>query len=121
MMFLLGSFLTGGVLGFSADRYMTRDQVCTTKAQGGTGAGLRDVLGQRLGLDSTQAVAVDAILDERAAQYSRTMAPLRPKMDSIKTNARGQIRRVLREDQVKEFDAMIGEMNDSTRKNDEDS
>ena len=121
MMFLLGSFVTGGALGMSADRFMNRNQVCTTKAQGGAGAGLVDVLGERLRLDSAQAAAVDAILDERAAQYKKTMAPLKPRMDSIKYNAREQIRRVLREDQVRQFDAMIGEMNDSTRKNDEDS
>jgi hypothetical protein len=121
MMFLLGSFLTGGVLGFSADRYMNRDQVCTTKAQGGSGAGMREVLGQSLGLDSTQALAIDAILDERAAQYRKTLAPVRPKMDSIKYNAREQIRRVLRDDQIRQFDALIGEMNDSTRKSNEDS
>ena len=30
LMFLLGAFLTGGVLGFTANRYMHRDQVCYT-------------------------------------------------------------------------------------------
>ncbi|MGQ0765386.1 MAG: hypothetical protein ACT4OZ_06940 [Gemmatimonadota bacterium] len=121
MMFLLGAFLTGGVLGFSADRYMNRDQVCTSRATGGSGSGLREVLAQSLGLDSAQNQAVDLILDERAAQYRRAMEPLRPRMDSIKYNAREQIRRVLREDQIRQFDALIVDMNDSTRKNDEDS
>lgn len=120
MMFLLGAFLTGGVLGFSANRYMYRDQVCTTKARGGSETALVDVLGQRLGLDSAQSRAVDGILDERAVQLRAVMAPLKPKVDSIKLNAREQIRRVLRPEQIPEFDALLQSMNDSTRKGDEE-
>ena len=119
MAFLLGTFLTGGVLGFSANRYMSRDQVCTTKARGGSSTALVRMLGDRLQLDSAQSRAVDSILDTRAQQYREAMLPLRPKMDSIKFNARDQIRRVLTEAQRLEFEALLKEMNDSTRKSED--
>jgi hypothetical protein len=121
MMFLLGAFLVGGALGFSADRYIHRDQVCTTKAQGTAAAGLVDILATRLRLDSAQSRAVDEILDDRAVQYKKAMEPLQPRMDSIKLNARAQIRRVLNKEQIKEFEALLAEFNDSTRKHDEES
>jgi hypothetical protein len=121
MMFLLGAFLVGGALGFSADRYIHRDQVCTTKAQGSPAAGLLDILATRLRLDSAQSQAVDAILDERAAQYKKAWEPLKPRMDSIKENSRSQIRRLLTPEQIREFEALLVEFNDSTRKHDEES
>jgi hypothetical protein len=109
--FLLGTFLTGGALGFTANRYMTRDRVI----KGG-----RIPLAERLSLTRDQSRAVDSILDERGRQYTLIMAPVRPAIDSIKLNARQQIKRLLTEKQVTEFDALLKEMSDSTRKNQED-
>jgi hypothetical protein len=108
--FLLGTFLTGGALGFTANRYMTRDR----DSKG------RIPLAERLSLTTDQSRAVDSILDERGRQYTLIMAPVRPAIDSIKLNARQQIKRLLTEKQVMEFDALLKEMSDSTRKNQED-
>lgn len=112
LMFLLGAFLTGGVLGFTANRYINRDQVCTT---GTTSASLRGILSERLRLSADQQHAVDSILDERSRQYRIEIEPIRPRMDAIKLNAREQIRRVLNEEQRKNFEALLTEMSDSTR------
>lgn len=112
LMFLLGAFLTGGVLGFTANRYINRDQVCTT---GTTSASLRSILSERLRLSADQQHAVDSILDERSRQYRIEIEPIRPRMDAIKLNAREQIRRVLNEEQRKNFEALLTEMSDSTR------
>lgn len=109
--FLLGTFLTGGALGFTANRYMTRDKVCAKD---------RGPLAQRLSLTPDQSRAVDSILDDRGRQWEVVMAPIRPTIDSIKLNARQQIRRLLTPEQAREFDALIREMNDSTSKNKED-
>jgi hypothetical protein len=109
--FLLGTFLTGGALGFTANRYMTRDNVCARE---------RISLTERLSLTPDQSRAVDSILDDRGRQYGLVMAPVKPAIDSIKLNARQQIRRLLTPEQALELDKMIAEMNDSTSKNKED-
>jgi len=114
LMFLLGTFLTGGVLGFTANRYMNRDQVCT-KSDGVTS--LISVLSQRLKLSTDQQHAVDSILDDRSRQYRAITEPIRPQMDAIKLNSREQIRRVLSEEQKREFQALIEEMSDTTKHN----
>jgi len=117
LMFLLGTFLTGGVLGFTANRYINREQVCT---DGKSSNSLMATLSDRLRLTADQQHAVDGILDERARQYKVEMEPLRPRMEAIKLNARDQIRRVLSAEQKTEFEALIQEWSDSTRSNKED-
>jgi hypothetical protein len=117
LMFLLGAFLTGGVLGFTANRFMNRDQVCMT---GNGDTSLLAILSQRLQLTTVQQHTVDSILDDRSRQYRSVTEPIRPRMDSIKLNAREQIRRVLNEEQRREFQALLEEMNDTTRHNREE-
>jgi len=113
LMFLLGAFLTGGVLGFTANRYMQRDQ-CASDS--GTNSVLA-TLSQRLKLSAEQQHKVDSILDDRARQYREVTEPLRPQVEAIKLNAREQIRRILSEEQKQEFQALIDELSDTTRKN----
>lgn len=112
LMFLLGAFLTGGVLGFTANRYINRGKDC---ASGAGSASLRGILSERLRLTVEQQHAVDSILDERSRQYRVELEPILPRMDAIKLNAREQIRRVLNEEQRRRFEALLTEMNDSTR------
>ena len=114
LMFLLCAFLTGGVLGFTANGYMKRDQVCTS---GNGSTNLLATLSERLRLSSDQQHTVDSILDDRSRQYRALTEPIRPQVDAIKENAREQIRRVLTEEQKREFQALIEELNDSTRTN----
>ena len=113
MMFLLGAFLTGGVLGFTADRYMNRDRVCTSS---NSSSAVMDMMTQRLHLSGEQRQTIDSILDQRSKQYRVVMEPVRPRLDSIKENARDQMRRVLSEEQRAEFEALITELSDTTRK-----
>lgn len=116
MAFLLGTFLTGGALGFSANQYMKRDQVCTTRGVNP----LVEKMARRLGLTPEQSARIDSILDRRAAQVNRAVEPLRPQLDSIKLSARDQMRRVLTQEQKLEFEALLQEMSDSTRKDNDD-
>ncbi len=111
LMFLLGAFVTGGVLGFTANRYMSRDSAYLSSNES-----LMRLMSQRLRLSGEQQHAVDSLLDERSRQYRDAMAPIRPQMDSIKQAWREQIRRLLSEEQRREFEALIAEFADTTRK-----
>jgi hypothetical protein len=112
-MFLLGTFVTGGALGFTADRILNRDQVCTSKS--GPSESSRATLANRLGLSPDQSKALDSILDDRGVQYKRVLEPVRASLDSARENARNQIRRMLRDEQRARFEALILEMQDTTR------
>ena len=107
LMFLLGALLVGGALGFSADRFMVRDQLCP---KWGDQHGMRTRLNDELGLSAGQRVAVDSILDERNRQMTGLLKPIRPQMDSIKEGARAQITRLLDERQRAKFEEMHNEM-----------
>ena len=109
--FLLGAFLTGGVLGFTANRYMKRDMVCFAKNPG-------DQMARRLNLTPSQRVAVDSIIDEMYLENRRLMTHLRPQMDSVKRNASERILKLLDPEQDKEYELMIKEFNQWQRKND---
>ncbi|MBI3790331.1 MAG: periplasmic heavy metal sensor [Gemmatimonadetes bacterium] len=106
-MFLLGALLTGGVLGFSANRVFAgghgkpwTDPQKTARAQ----------LADRLDLTPAQRERVDSILDDRHRQMTEVLKPVRPRMDSIRLNARAQIRRILTPAQEVEFEAVLKEM-----------
>lgn len=116
VMFLLGAFLTGGVLGFTADRYMNRDRVCSSSE---SSAAVMDMMTARLHLSGEQRQTIDSILDQRGKQWRVVMEPIRPRLDSIKENARDQMRRILSEEQKKEFEALITELSDTTRNRNE--
>lgn len=113
--FLLGTFLTGGALGFSANRYMERGKVCVVRGENP----LVEIMSSRLQLTQVQRAQMDSILDVRSHQYRQAMAPLRPQLDSIKLQARDHMRDVLDERQRAEFEAMLRDLSDSTKKEDE--
>ena len=115
MMFLLGAVLVGGALGFTADRVMMRDRLCT-----GESKDVRGLLSERLALTPTQEKKVDSILDDRHKRYEVALAPIRESLDSVKLRARAQIRLLLTEEQVPKFDEFIRELNDSTKHKDRD-
>ena len=108
--FLFGAVLVGGALGFSADRVLTRDRH--------RGRSI-DLLDSRLHLTTEQRAQIDGILDDRQRQFMVTYEVIKPKMDSIRLHAREQIRQVLNADQRVEFEALIKELSDSTKRRDE--
>ena len=110
-MFLLGALLAGGVLGFTADRMMSRAGASVIRP---SVKSMRDNVAKRLELTPAQRAAVDSILDARHKQMVDLIKPMRPKMDSVKENARTQIRRILTPPQQLEFDALIKEMEADT-------
>ncbi len=106
-MFLLGALLTGGVLGFSANRMFADGRSLRASDQQ---RAMRKQLSDRLDLTPAQRERVDSILDDRHRQMTDVLKPVRPKMDSIRLNARSQIRRILTPAQEVEFEAVLKEM-----------
>ncbi len=113
-MFLLGALLTGGVLGFSANRVFASGRKPLVQPQ----RQLRDQLAERLQLTPAQRERVDSILDDRHRQMNEVLKPVRPRMDSIRLNARANIRRILTPAQDVEFEAMLKELQADSGKGD---
>lgn len=106
LLFFLGAALAGGAVGFTADRVLSGGHDC---ARDGGQPALRDRLATRLSLTSAQRAAVDTILDGRHRQIQEILAPVRPRMDSVRLAARVQIERILTPEQRVEYEAMLRE------------
>ena len=87
MMFLLGSVLVGGALGFSADRVFGRDPSKHWAR--------RQAFYDDLGLSQRQRSTMDSLLDDRNCQVNAVMKPVRPQLDSIRQAAHQQVLQVL--------------------------
>jgi hypothetical protein len=88
LVFLLGTLLVGGVLGFTADRVMTGDRECRRADR----AAMRELFARELGLSASQRADMD---------------PMRPRLDSIRDNTRAEIARLLDADQRARYDRWI--------------
>lgn len=103
ILFLLGAVLVGGALGIAADRTMLRDQLRSPRP--------RQTLADRLRLNESQRAKVDSILDARKQQMDLVEAPIRDRLDSIRSAARDQIRLILSDEQRQEFEKILRDMN----------
>ncbi len=111
VMFLLGAALAGGALGFTADRVIAGGRECSPDQRA-----MRERMAEELELTSAQRAAFDSILDERHRQLVEVMKPVRPQMDSIRLNFRGQLIKQLNGEQKERFLAMVAEMEKSRGK-----
>ena len=109
LMFLLGAFLAGGALGFTADRVID-------------GGHRRDMRGPRaylqkmadeLKLTPQQQASIDSLMEQKRSQIVALYKPVRPQLDSIAVAARvvsdsthAQIKRLLNPDQQAKLDRM---------------
>ncbi|HWZ57924.1 MAG TPA: hypothetical protein VNW46_03025 [Gemmatimonadaceae bacterium] len=100
--FLLGAALVGGVLGFSADRIVSRDRFC----RWGDQVGMRRLFGDELSLTPAQRVAVDSILDEKHRDVAVVVKPVKAQIDSIGDRAMDRIARLLTPTQRATFEEM---------------
>ncbi len=108
--FLLGAVLVGGALGFTANRAMAhRDAPKDQKTS-------RAELADRLQLSPEQRRMLDSVLDDRNEQMKVILAPVSPKLDSVRLVARGVIRGRLSAVQQAKWDQVLLEMSkDSAR------
>ena len=111
LMFLLGAFIAGGALGFSADRVMDakREHARGPRAY-------RQRMADELKLTAKQAAAVDALIEEKHRQILALYKPVQPELDSIAKLARvvsdsthEQIKRLLTPEQGAKFDQLRAE------------
>ena len=109
MMFLLGAFLAGGALGFSADRVIRAGH-----GRAGRGrSAYRQRMIEELKLSPAQQASVDSLIEQKHRQIVALYKPLKPQLDSIALVARvvsdsthAQIKRLLDSDQQVRLDKM---------------
>jgi hypothetical protein len=104
VIFLVVAFLLGGVCGAMLIRQFSRPMH-------GSRSTPKDIIkefSERLQLDSRQTTQVDSILELRRLR----MEGYRTYMVSVRDSARGEIRKILNENQNKIFDTYIKEMSE---------
>ena len=104
ILFLLGAVLVGGALGFSANRAF--DQREQPQDMGSS----RKRLADRLELTTAQRLMLDSVLDERNERMKTLLAPVRPRLDSLRFAARAVIRGQLSADQQLRWDEVVLEL-----------
>ena len=109
LMFLLGAFLTGGALGFAADRVIGEGH---RREMRGPRA-YRQKMAEELKLTPQQQASVDSLIEQKHRQIVALYKPVRPQLDSIAVVARvvsdsthAQIKRLLNPDQQTKLDKM---------------
>ncbi len=103
-MFLIGAFLTGGAVGFAADRAMTR---AGPDAKSTDERVASDSLAHELNLTADQRQLFDSVFDWRRARYREIMKIYRPILDSARDSARVLMRASLDSAQQVRFNALI--------------
>jgi Spy/CpxP family protein refolding chaperone len=109
VMFLLGAFVAGGALGFTADRVM--DVKHGREARGARAS--RQRMAEELKLTPQQQASVDSLIEQKHRQIVTLYKPIKPELDSIAVQARvvsdsthEQIKRLLNPDQQVKLDKM---------------
>jgi hypothetical protein len=115
MAFVLGALLVGGVLGFTADRVLGRDDACGRYF---TRNELRNRFADRLELTPAQRVKIDSILDARRVQVDSIEAPVKQAIAAVGDSTARRITAVLDEKQRAKFAEMRA---DRERRDREDS
>jgi hypothetical protein len=102
MMFILGAFLTGGAVGFAADRVVSppRPDVFNEST-------MVDELARELKLSSAQRVVIDSVWDWRRKQSREIMKTVRPTLDAVRDSARVLMMNTLDDAQKTAFRALI--------------
>ena len=109
LMFLLGAFVTGGALGFTADRVIGGGH---NREMRGPRA-YRQKMAEELKLTPEQQTSMDSLMEQKRSQIVALYKPVRPQLDSIAIAARvvsdsthAQIKRLLNPDQQAKLDRM---------------
>ena len=102
MMFILGAFLTGGAVGFAADRVVSPPRPDVFNE-----ATLIDELARELKLAPAQRVVVDSVWDWRRTQSREIMKTVRPTLDAVRDSARVLMMNTLDDAQKTAFRALL--------------
>ena len=110
--FFIAVFIAGAAVGAAADRALLRERM---EREWGNARAMRARLADDLGLDATQRIQLDSILDDRNRQVDSVMAPVRPQLDSLGAAARQRIRQLLTPEQQATYDQMQRAREDARR------
>lgn len=110
--FFFAVLLAGAAAGAAADRALLRERM---EREWGDARAMRARLADDLGMDATQRIQLDSILDDRNRQVDSVMAPVRPKLDSLGAAARQRIRQLLTPEQQATYDQMQREREEARR------
>jgi Spy/CpxP family protein refolding chaperone len=109
MMFLLGAFVAGGALGFTADRVMDTKHGRETRGP----HPYRQRMADELKLSPQQQASIDSLIEQKHRQILALYKPVKPQLDSIAILARdvsdsthAQIKKLLDPDQQKKLDRL---------------
>lgn len=109
MMFLLGAFVAGGALGFTADRVMDAKHGRDMRGP----RAYRQRMAEELKLTPEQQASVDSLIEQKHRQIVTLYKPMKPQLDSIAVLARvvsdsthAQIKRLLNPDQQVKLERM---------------
>jgi Spy/CpxP family protein refolding chaperone len=109
LMFLLGAFIAGGALGFTASRLAGGGHDRGTRGP----RGYRQRMVQQLDLTPQQQASVDSLMEQKHRQIVALYRPVQPQLDSIAVLARvvsdsthAQIKRLLNPEQQAKLDKM---------------
>lgn len=94
--FLLGAVLVGGVVGFSADRVLRRDDSSITAK--------RKAMYDDLALQPVQRSAMDSLFDARNCKYDAIFKPIQPALDTLKLETRARMDAILTAEQRARLD-----------------
>ena len=108
LMFLLGAFIAGGALGFTADRVMD------AKREHGRGPrAYRQRMAEELKLTPQQQASIDSLIEQKHRQIVALYKPVQPQLDSLAKLSRvvsdsthAQIKRLLNAEQGAKLDKM---------------
>jgi hypothetical protein len=108
-MFLLGAFLAGGALGFSAERVIRAEHGRDIRGS----RAYRQRMAEELKLTPHQQASIDSLIEQKHRQIVALYKPFKPQLDSIALQARlvsdsthAQIKRLLNADQQVKLDKM---------------
>ena len=108
-MFLLGAFIAGGALGFTADRVF--DARHGRDFRGSRAS--RQRMAEELKLNQQQQASIDSLIEQKHRQIVALYKPVQPQLDSISVQAREvsdstheQIKRLLNSEQQAKLDRM---------------
>ena len=109
LMFLLGAFVAGGALGFTADRVMDAKHGPGDRSS----RGYRQRMADELKLTPKQQTSIDSLIEQRHRQIIALYKPVQPQLDSIAVVARqvsdsthAQIKKLLDPGQQQKLDRM---------------
>lgn len=102
MMFILGAFLTGGAVGFAADRVIS-----PPRPEASGDRDMVDELARELKLSAEQRVVIDSVWNWRRRQWREIMSPVRPTLDAVRDSARVLMMNTLDDSQKTAFRALL--------------